>query len=226
MEEQEFEVIPPPTEIAETPAPETEPEIEQDSEVEQPEADTSVQPTEEPKSRSKERIQQLTAKAKELETEVDYWKNLNKQPEIVQAEESDEVTVDQIATAVLNKQAEQQAKRDRDDAATKMKADVAETIKVYPELDSDDDLAAIVVSVAEKRGISIRKAADTVMDLISKEKETAEKKVIASQASRAGVSSPAGSPVNTGAEPSFDLSSMSEEEKAANWDKVIAGLTT
>lgn len=213
---------------------ESEPEIEQAQPVETPEADTLDQPTEEtpkedkpveePKpTRSQERIQQLTQKVKSAEAEVEYWKNLNKQPEVLPVEESEDgVTVDQIANAVLNKQAEAKAKEDREAAAEAMKADVAATIEVYPELDADDDLAAIVVSVAEKQKISIRAAADKVMGLVSKEKETAEKRTLASQALRSGVASPQGSPVGNGTEPPLDISRMSEEEKEANWERILA----
>lgn len=219
---------------AEALARESAPETEQVQTVEPPEADTSDQPTdvsedapaeqvEEPKSRSQERIHQLTGKVNDLQEQVDYWKSINKQPEVLPIEENEDgVTVDQISASVINKLAERDAERERTSAAKAMQADVAQTIQVYPELDSDDDLAAIVVSMAEKRGISIRSAADKVMGLISKEKETAEKRVMASQAQRVGVSSPQGVSVGNGAPSKMDVSSMSEQDKESNWDAYLA----
>lgn len=210
----------------ETPVVESEPqEVESVSEVEMPEAATSEQPTEEasPKSRSQERIHQLTKEKEEARQEAEYWKNLNKQPEALPIEESDEgFTLDQIASSVINKQREIEAEKLREDAKQRLQADVAETAALYPELDADEDLAAIVISTAQTRGISIKAAAEKVMGLVSEKKQEAEKRTLAAQAQRAGVTSPQGAPVSNGSPAPVDVSSMTEEEKAANWNSIVA----
>ena len=200
--------------------------------AETPEADTLDQPVEEvpeessepeTKSRSQERIKQLTREKNEARAEADYWKSINKQPEVLPVDESDDgVTLDQISNSVINKLSEREAQKEREQAAAQMRQDVAETVQAYPELDADDDLAAIVVAMAERRGISIRTAADRVMGVLSKEKENAEKRTLATQASRVGVSSPPTSPVGNGDPEPLDVSRMSESEKEANWERILA----
>jgi hypothetical protein len=57
--------------------------------------------------------------------------------------------------------------------------------------------------------------------LVREKESVGKKKVLAEQASKVGVSSPRGESVSDNA-PAIDISQMSEEEKRANWNKIIS----
>ncbi len=192
--------------------------------VETTEVATSEQPAEETEavSRSQERIRELVRGKKEAQEEAEYWKNLAIEPQMLEVGDPDEsgYTLEQISASVVNKLNEAQTAQQKKEAAQALKKDIEATIKTYPELDKDDDLAAIVMSVAEKRGISVRSAADRVMAMVKDRESVREKKVLAGQASKVGVSAPRGESVANNA-PSLNISQLSEDEKRANWDKII-----
>jgi len=201
----------------------TEPEVE--TETETSEADTSDQPAEESNkgTRSQERIRQLVRGAKEAKEEAEYWKKLAQEPKMMDIGDVDEggYTLDQISASVVNTLNQQKTIEEKNKAAEAMKQDIEATIEAYPDLDQDDDLSAIVMSVAEKRGISIKSAADRVMSMVREKEAITEKKVKAEQAIKSGVSAPRGESVANNA-PAIDISQMSEEEKRANWSKIIS----
>lgn len=186
---------------------------------------TSEQPAEETEavSRSQERIRELVKGKKEAQEEAEYWRSLAQEPQKIEVGEPDEsgYTLEQISASVVNKLNEAQTAQQKKEAAQALKKDIENTIKAYPELDKDDDLAAIVMSVAEKRGISVRAAADRVMTMVQEKESVREKKVLANQASKVGVSAPRGESVANNA-PSLNIAQLSEEEKRANWDKIIS----
>jgi hypothetical protein len=226
---------------AETPEVETETtEVPQDlnettSETEMSEVATSEkyreeQPAEEAKteSRAANRIKQLNRKAKEAEERAEYWENLARQaPEIPQVESEDGTfTADQVADVILAKQSAQEVEKQRDAARKALVSDIRESVEKYPELQSDDDLAQMVYGYAVQKRISLQSAADQVISRIkaqeAKAAKIAQQKTTASQAIRTGVSSPQGGTISDGQLPPPDVSSMSEEEKAANWSKIVA----
>lgn len=186
---------------------------------------TSEQPAEETEavSRSQERIRELVRGKKEAQEEAEYWKRLAEEPQKLEVGEPDEsgYTLDQISASVVNKLNEAQTAQQKKEAALSLKKDIETTIKTYPELDKDDDLAAIVMSVAEKRGISVRAAADRVMTMVREKESQTQKKVLADQASKVGVSAPRGESVANNA-PGLNLNQLSEDEKRSNWDKIIS----
>ena len=202
-----------------------------DSQVEEqttPESEISEETTSESEEspeeggRANKRIQQLVKEKKEAEERAAYWENLNKQTEELPTEGDGEITVEQIANAVINKQNAVHTQKQRDEATKEMKADADAAIKKYPILETDQDAADAVVMMARAKQISITAAADKYMSLVKKEQEMAEKKVIATQAQRVGVSSPQGGVISKGEAKKPNLSSMSEAEKAANWNEIIS----
>lgn len=228
-----FDELNNPAVTEETPAVESETTEPSTSEVVEPQ--TTTEPEEAPADvleqpepvdetpRAQKRIQELTRKNKELEEKAAYWDQLSaKIPDAVDENEDGTVTVDAIADAVLRKQEAKQIENNRTQAQTDMQRDAAETLIAYPVLEKDNELADMVVAYAEKNRISIKAAAAKVMNRFDTAQKKAEAKTLASQATRAGASSPTGERVSTGAMAPPDVSKMSEEEKAANWDNIIA----
>jgi len=225
--------------MEETPAVETETtetpqgQNETASETEGSEVATSEQPAEEEKtddnpSRSQSRIRELSKKAKEAEERAEYWESLARQaPEIPNVESEDGTyTVDQVADVLMAKQDAREIERKKDDARKALRQDIETSVEKYPELQTDDDLAQMVYGYAVQKKISLTSAADQIISRMkaqeAKAAKVAEAKTVASQSIRSGVSSPQGGSVSDGAMPPPDVSSMSEEEKAANWNKIIS----
>jgi|SRR6185369_5040655 len=196
---------------------ETTPEVETSSET------TSESPTTEEQPRAQARIQQLNRKVKELEEKASYWDALQAQPPAPPTDEGDgEVTVESIADAVVRKQNIERMESTRQEAAGAMQKDALDALTAHPDLETDDELAAIVVAYAEKNKLSFKAAADTIKSRMTQEQKKAESKVLATQAQKTGATSPSGARVSTGEMEPINLSNMTEEEKAANWSKILA----
>lgn len=195
-------------------------------EVENSEVATSAQPTEEVKQpRANQRIQELSKRAKEAEERAEYWSNLAQQPQPVapqQPEDDSELTtVDQVADAVMRKQNEQKQKENYVVATQQVQRDAIETLAAHPELESDDELANLVVLTAQSQGITLKAAAEKIKSRLKTEQKKAEQKVVAEQASRTGVTSPRGEKVSTGEPTKPNLSTMTEMDKEANWGQIL-----
>lgn len=191
------------------------------------EADTLDQPTDTttgaedaPKpSRAQERI-------RELNREANYWKDLAlagnapSEDKPAATEESDGVGLDDIANAVVTK-LEQKARLTKADQAQKaMYEDALTATAEFPELDSDERLAKRVIAIAQADGISIVEAARDYLGSTKKvSRSTAE------TAARANVAAPSARKVSTGEAATVDLNSLSESDKAANWDKIISKMS-
>lgn len=213
------------------------------TEAERSEAGTSAQPVEEEPKREKseraqERIQQFARRAKNAEERAEYWEKLYQnvqtppqppvKPESPQGSEgeSEFVTADDVATktaqAVQGSIRAERAQEERQRAAEALKQDALETIAAYPELEEDDELGAMVFDFAKSNGISLKAAAARVKERLRTQSEQAEKRVVADQITRSGVSSPQGQGVSSGEPTRPDLNSMDESQKAANWSEIIA----
>lgn len=225
----------------ETPAPEAEQvesettppstsETQTASETEMSEEPTSEAPAEEEKKlpRSEKRIQELTRKNKELEEKASYWDALNAQPPTAPPsnEENDgTVTVDGIADAVLRKQQIANFEQVKYQAQDAMQRDALAALTAHPELESDNELADLVVAYAKEKKISFKAAADRVKTRMEQEREKAEKKALASRANTQGASSPSGGRVSSGEMAPINIANMTEQEKAANWDRILASMS-
>lgn len=211
----------------ETTAPSTS-ETETTPKTDQSEVATSEQPAEDGKKpRSEARIQELIKKNKELEAKVDYWDRMAAQPDQSTATEqtdSEFLTADQVAEAVLRKQKAEQIVVDKAKAQTDMQKDAAAALEAHPELQSDDDLATMVVAFAREKRISFTAAANIVKAKMEAESKKAEQKVLASQSMRAGASTPQGGNVSSGGETPIDIANMTEDEKRANWSKIVSSM--
>jgi hypothetical protein len=175
--------------------------------------------------RSEQRIKDLTHKVKELEEKASYWDQLNAVPPEAPPEDEDApVTVDGIAEAVLRKQQTVQLEQTKLQAQEEMAKDAAAALAAHPELETDDELADIVVAYAEKNKMSFKLAADKIKQRMNQEQKKAEAKVSASNAQRAGASTPTGTKVANGELTPIDLNNMSEDEKAANWSQILANI--
>jgi len=199
------------------------------SEVEMSEATTSESealPTEEAKEetpRSEKRIQQLAREKNEAKEEAEYWKNLAGQaPPMPETPEDGYVTAEQVADTVLAKQEGIRIQEQKKQAQKALENDIVETLKAHPNLETDDDLAKAVYANAQTQGISLKASAEWFEKLITKEKETAVKKEVAARQIRSGVSSPQGSSVSKGESGRPNINSMTEDEKAANWNDILA----
>lgn len=193
-------------------------------------ADVSDQPEEVEKTpRAEKRIQELARKNKELADKAAYWEKLNaKPPEDSPTDETDEdgaVTVDGIADAVIRKQKAEQIEIDKVKAREDLQRDALETVDAYPVLAEDDELAEMVTSYAEKSGLSLKASAARIFDRIDKASKKAEIKDNASKATRVGAASPSAVKVSTGQAAPLDVSKMSEAEKRANWDQILATMS-
>lgn len=202
-------------------------ETESAPEAETSEAATSEQPAEEetvsedqPKGRAQERITKLASKAREAEERANYWEDLAKGNQPSEPSEEGEVTVDEI----VNKLDERLSKKE---AHKTMVQDAYAAIDRYPELDTDDDLAADVLALARGRGISMVAAADRVIGRRNDQiQATDQAKSNAETAHKASAAAPTSKKVATGEAPPIDLSTMSEEEKAANWGTIVSDLAS
>lgn len=184
--------------------------------------DASSQPAKEDNQpRSQKRIQQLISEKKALEEKAAYWDALNAQPP-APPEEEDTVTVDGIADAVLRKQQTAQVENVRRDAQSALQRDALAALEAHPELETDDELADMVVAYAEKNKISFKASADRIKARLVQEQKKAENKVKADQANKAGASSPSGGRVSSGEMAPVNVAAMTDEEKQANWDKIIS----
>lgn len=199
-------------------------EQETSTDVEMSEAGTEAQPTDgERQSRSQSRIQELNKKRKEAQEEAEYWRSLaQKQPDLAPVEPENGVyTAEQIADIILQKQESKRIEESKKTAAKSLQDDIQKTLEAHPDLAEDDDLAEIVFNFAAQKGISLVAAADRIKSKLSSERAKVEKRAIATQASKASVSSPQGSKVSNGEAPKPDVSNMTEDEKRANWNTIL-----
>lgn len=209
-------------ETVETTTTESAPEIETTPEVETAPADAPAQPTEEVKPpRAEQRIHELSKRLKETEQRAEYWENLNAPPVApVDVPESDTYSAEQIADVIMAKQQAQQVERNKAEANKELQRDILETLQKHPDLDTNDKLSKTVFNYAQANNMRIIDAADEVKAQIKAEAEKAHKEILASQSGRAGVTTPSGGKVSTGEE-KIDINSLSDEEKAANWGKIL-----
>jgi hypothetical protein len=209
----------------ETPADDTAaPSVSEDqttSEVETAPADVSDQPTEEAKPRAEKRIHELSKRLKESEQRADYWERLNAPP-VAPADvpESDVYSAEQIADVIMRKQQTQRQEESKLEANRELQKDITETLLKHPDLETNDKLSKTVFAYAQANNMRISDAADEIKSQIKANEEKVKKEVIASQSGRLGVTTPSGGRVSTGAD-KIDVDSMSEEEKSANWGKIL-----
>jgi hypothetical protein len=192
------------------------------SETETAPVAVSEQPAEEVKPpRAEVRIHELSKRLKETEQRADYWEKRNAPPVTpVDVPEGEVYSAEQIADVILQKQQTQQIESQRAEADKEMQRDILETLKKHPDLDTNDKLSRTVFNYAQANNMRIIDAADEIKTEMAKEADKAKKEVIASQSGRAGVTTPTGGKVSTGEE-KIDFNSLSEEERAANWGKIL-----
>lgn len=189
------------------------------AEVETSEVGTLDQPIEaatgvKPKSRLQERISDLTS-------ERNYWRDLNANAPAVSApepEESDGIGIEEVA----QRTADVVRKTMRaEDAQKAMLLDAQRTIEKYPELDSDDELAADVIALAQGRGISIPAAAERILAGRRQAEVLGEKKAAAAQVLRTGATTPTGTKVSSGEAAPVDVNALNENDKETHWSKIL-----
>jgi hypothetical protein len=203
-------------------------EIETPSEsVETSEVATSEQPAEEKPNRSQQRIQELSKKAKEADERATYWETLAKQgepqPEPAATGDDEEFGVDQLADAVVQRLERGSHEEKAQKAQKELTEDLITVLQKYPELDSDDELAELIVARAQAKGIRLSAAADQVMGKIAEKAKLTEKKVLADEAARSGNPSGNGTKVST-SEPvkkNVDLMKMTKDEEKDNWSQIL-----
>lgn len=207
-----------PVQEGETPAPSAS-ETPSTPEVDPSPADTSVQPTEEvtsKPSRVQERISQLAQ-------ERSYWKDLatQKQETEPQPEDTGEVTVAEVARQT----AEAVRKEMRQEEAHRQAmADAVKAEQKYPQLSEDEDLATDVIALARGRNISILDAAEKIIGRSQAQAEKVNQAKGKAEASLKAPASVAGKKVASGDAAPIDLSQLSEEDKAANWNQIISNI--
>jgi len=198
-------------------------EIETSSETETAPADVSDQPVEEAKKpRAEQRIHELSKRLKDAEQKADYWEKFNA-PELVAPMDEPQgefLTADQIADSVLRKQQIQQYEKDKSDANKEMQRDILVTLQKHPDLEGNDKLSRTVFSYAQANNMRISDAADEVKTQIKANEDKVKKELLASQSGRLGVTTPSGGKVSIGEE-EIDINSLSDKEKAANWNKIL-----
>lgn len=193
------------------------------TDAETSEVGTLDQPAEEttgdePKpSRAQSRISELSA-------EKNYWKDLALQAAPLEeksapTEESEGVGIDDIAKAVVRElEGKENSKRVQAAQQAAIK-DALQATAEFPELDSDERLSRRVLAIAQADGISITEAA---REYLGQTKTQARK--TAESATRATVAAPTAKGVNTGTVAPVDLSSLSEDDKAANWSRIVSNM--
>jgi len=210
------------TPVEET-TPESAPETETPSETETAPADVSDQPVEEVKKpRAEQRIHELSKRLKDAEQKADYWEKFNAPEPVTPMDEpqGEYLTADQIADSVLRKQQIQQYEKDKSEANKEMQKDILVTLEKHPDLEGNDKLSRTVFSYAQANNMRISDAADEIKAQIEVNENKVKKELLASRSGRLGVTTPSGGKVSTGEE-KIDISSLSDEEKAANWNKIL-----
>lgn len=207
---------------AETTAAPSESEEQTTSETETAPADVSTQPAEEVKPpRAEQRIHELSKRLKESEQKAEYWEKLNAPPVApMDVPEGETYSAEQIADVILQKQQAQQIESNKTEANKELQRDILETLKKHPDLDTDDEMSRTVFNYAQANNMRIIDAADAIKAKIKAEAEKAHKELLASQSGRVGVTTPSGGKVSNGEE-KIDVSSLSDEEKSANWGKIL-----
>jgi hypothetical protein len=184
-------------------------------------ADVSDQPVEEKKPRSEQRIHELSKRLKESEQRADYWERLNATPpETPTSEPQDVYSAEQIAEVIMNKQQTAEIARQKEEANKELKNDITETLVKHPDLESNDKLSKTIFAYAQANNMRISDAADEIKSQIKANEEKVKKEVLATQSGRVGVTTPQGGRVSDGAD-KINVDSMSEEEKSANWGKIL-----
>jgi hypothetical protein len=192
------------------------------SETETAPVAVSEQPEEEVKTpRAEVRIHELSKRLKESEQKAEYWEKLNAPP-VAPADvpDGDTYSAEQIADVIMAKQQAQQVESNKTEANKELQRDILETLQKHPDLDTNDKLSRTVFNYAQANNMRIIDAADEVKSQIKAEAEKVRKEVLASQSGRVGVTTPSGGKVSSGEE-TIDINSLSEEEKSANWGKIL-----
>lgn len=164
------------------------------------------------------------ARISEVVAEKNYWKDLALQSAPLEeksapTDESEGVGIDDIAKAVV-RELEGKENSKRVEAAQKAAfQDALQAAAEFPELDSDERLSRRVLAIAQADGISITEAA---REYLGQTKTQARK--TAESATRATVAAPTAQGVNTGTVAPVDLNSLSEDEKAANWARIVSNM--
>ena len=196
--------------------------------VEEAPAGVSDQPTDEVKEekkppRSEQRIHELSKRLKEAEQRANYWEKLNAPPVAplpAETAEGEFLTADQIADSVVKKQQTQEWERQNKEANKEMERDILDTLKKYPDLETNDKLGSAIFAYAQANKMRILDAADEVKTQIKADEERVKKELLASRSGRVGVTTPQSGKVSTGEE-KININSLSDEEKAANWSKIL-----
>jgi hypothetical protein len=209
-------------ETVETTTPESAPETETTPEVETAPAAVSEQPTEEVKPpRAEQRIHELSKRLKETEQRAEYWEQLNAQTPVMPMDETKEVySGEEIADIILRKQNAQQIENNKIEANKELQRDILQTLQKHPDLEENVKLSRTVFNYAQANNMRIQDAADEIKAEMAKVAEKAKKEALASQSGRVGVTTPSSGKVSSGEE-KIDINSLSEEEKAANWGKIL-----
>lgn len=206
----------------ETTTPDSAPETKTTPEVEKAPAAVSEQSTEEVKPpRAEQRIHELSKRLKESEQKAEYWETLNTPPvTLTDVPEGDVYTPEQIGDVIVAKQKAERIEAEKVEANKELQRDILETLKENPDLDSNDALSRTVFNYAQANNMKIKDAAREIKSQIKAEAEKVHKELLASQSGRVGVTTPSSGKVSTGEE-KIDINSLSDEEKAANWGKIL-----
>lgn len=208
------------TSVEETTAPSAS-EEQTTSEVEEAPADVSDQPTEEEKPRAEKRIHELSKRLKESEQRADYWEQLNAQPVApTELPQQETYSAEDIANVILSKQQTLEQEKQKKEANEELKQDITATLKKHPDLDTNDKLSRVVFSYAQANNMRLVDAADEIKAQIKANEEKVKKELLATQSGRVGVTTPSGSRVSTGDE-KVNINSMSDDDKSANWGKIL-----
>jgi hypothetical protein len=204
----------------ETTTPESAPETETPSETATAPADVSDQPVEEA-PRAEKRIHELSKRLKESEQRADYWERLNATPPVAPTDEPQEFyTADQIAESIIRKQKTELIESQKVEANRELQEDIQQTLDSHPDLNTNDKLSKAVFAYAQSNNMRISDAANEIKAQIKADEDRIKKELLATQSGRIGVTTPSGGRVSTGSD-RVSLESMSDEDKANNWGKIL-----
>lgn len=193
------------------------------------EADTSVQPEgevqpEQKSTRAQKRIEELSRRAKEAEEKAQYWERMNaKTPEVfMEPDENGFVSPEQIAELTASKLEAREIEKGRKSAQQEMEQDMLSTYDAYPELNDDQELADLVVAQALNKGITLKASADRIMKRFQATQKETQARTMATAASKNAVLTPSAGRVGSGEAPAIDWRNMSDDERRANWGKIVS----
>jgi hypothetical protein len=208
---------------AETPqeVPGDTPELSEAGTSDQPEVE--VQPEPKP-TRAQKRIEELTKRAKEAEEKAQYWEALNAKPQeyALEPDEDGNVTPEQVANLTVAKMEAKELERQRKGAEQAMQQDMLSTYEAYPELNDDQELADLVVAQALNKGITLKASADRIMKRFASTQKETQARTLATAASKNAVLTPSAGRVGSGEAAPVDWKNMSDDERRANWGKIVS----